>query len=294
MQNARMTDGSGIRVILAPYDAGQCGFRMGRGPEHLIENGLQEELRSRGCRINTVTMEPDNALPFEVTTAFELDRLVSEEVRAAVDVGEFPLVLSGNCNTAVGTIAGAGAEGLGVVWFDAHADFETPETTTTGFTDGMGLAITVGHCWSAMAASVPGFRPVPEGNVVLVGTRETSSAEQARLKDSDVTVVETNLIKREGLSEALGAAVDQLQARVERVYVHLDLDVLDPDTVGSANEFAVPGGLNREEFEEAIHTIRRRFDVTAAGIASYDPAFDNGGAVLRAGLAGAKALTTPI
>ena len=263
---------------------------MGGGPEHLFENGLEVELGSNRRGVNPVTVEPDKALPFEVATAFELDRLVSEEVRAATSAGEFPLALSGNCNTAVGTIAGTGAEGLGVVWFDAHADFETPETTTTGFTDGMGLAITVGHCWNAMAASVRGFRPVLEKNVVLVGTRETSPAEQTRLEGSEITVVGTDLIRREGLSEALGAALDTL--RVERVYVHLDLDILDPDEAAPANEFAVPGGLVRGELEAAIRMVRERFSVAAAGIASYDPAFDAGGAILRAGLASAQALTT--
>jgi len=281
-----------VRVILAPYDAGHRGVRMGRGPGHLLENGLAEELRSDGRGVHAVKVEPESVPPFEVAASFELDRLVSEETRTAVDAGEFPLVLSGNCNTAVGNIAGAGAEGLGIVWFDAHADFETPETTTTGFTDNMGLAITVGHCWSVMAAGVPGFHPVPEANVLLVGTREMSPAEWTRLEDSEVTVVGTNLIRRDGLSETLGVALDGLRARVERVYVHLDLDVLDPDEAGPANEFAVPGGLAREELEQAIRMVREGFDMVAAGIASYDPAFDAEGAVLHAGLASAKALTT--
>lgn len=286
-----MTGGSDIRVILAPYDSGHRGIRMGRGPEHLLGNGLQGYLRSNGREVKTVMVELDSAPPFEVAAAFDLDRLVSEEARAATEAGEFPLVLSGNCNTAVGTIAGAGAEGLGVIWFDAHADFETPETTTTGFTDGMGLAITTGKCWSAMAASVPGFHPVPEANVLLVGTRETSPAERKRLGDSEVTVVGTDPIRRKGLSETFGAAIEALRARVERVYVHLDLDVLDPNEAGPANEFAVPGGMNREELEGAIHMIHERFNVAAAGFASYDPAFDAEGVVLRAALACAKKLT---
>ncbi|MGI8860352.1 MAG: arginase family protein [Rubrobacteraceae bacterium] len=288
-----MMDGSSVRVILAPYDAGHRGIRMGSGPEHLLDNRLEEELRSNGREVKTVMVRPDGIPPFEVAVAFELDRLVSEEVRQAAEVGEFPLVLSGNCNTAVGTISGAGAEGLGVVGFDAHADFETPETTTTGFTDNMGLAITVGHCWNAMAASVPGFQPMPEANVLLVGTRDASQAERARLEGSEITVVGGALVRRKGLSETLGFALDTLRARVERIYVHLDLDVLDPGAVGPANEFAVPGGLVREDLEQAITMIRERFDVAAAGIASYDPTFDDEGEVLRAGLVGAKTLTAP-
>ena len=71
----------------------------------------------------------------------------------------FPLVLAGNCNAAVGVVAGLGP-GAAVLWCDAHADFNTPETTTGGFLDGMGLATVTGRCWTSMAARVPGFVPV--------------------------------------------------------------------------------------------------------------------------------------
>ncbi|MBA3389460.1 MAG: arginase family protein, partial [Rubrobacter sp.] len=98
-------------------------------------------------------------------------------------------------------------------------------------------------------------------------------------------------IRRKGLSETFGAAIEALRARVERVYVHLDLDVLDPDEADPANEFAVLGGLTLEELEEAINMIHKRFNVAAAGFASYDPTFDAEGVVLRAALACAKKLT---
>ncbi len=263
---------------------------MGRGPETLISNDLEEALRATGPGISTVTVNPDNVPPFEVSAAFELDRLVAEEVKAALDAGEFPLVLSGNCNTAVGTIAGAGSDDIGVIWLDAHPDFETPETTTTGFTDCMGLAIMAGHCWNAMAASIPGFRPVPEARMLLVGVREMSSAEQARLEGSGITIVDAAAINRDVLAEILDDALGSMRNRVEKVYVHLDLDVLDPESVGPANEFAVPGGLTRAEFETAISMIGDHFTVVAAGIASYDPAFDGDGAVAKAAVAGVLGL----
>src|SRR5215208_5665127 len=166
--------------------------------------------------------------PAEVPTAFELDRLVAEQVREAVAEGAFPLVLSGNCNTAVGTIAGLDAADLGVVWFDAHADFNTPETTTTGFTDGMGLAVAVGHCWKETARGVPGFTPVFERDVVLAGVRAMEPAEEERLAASDVSVVGADRIGLEGPG-ALEEALDRLEDRIGKVYVHLDLDVLDPE-----------------------------------------------------------------
>jgi arginase len=280
-----------VRTVLAPYDSGRRGLRMGAGPGHLWDNGLPQLLRSEDRpSLAFVDVVPEVDPPAEVAVAFELDHLVSEQVREAVAEGEFPLVLSGNCNTSVGTLAGAGPEGLGIVWFDAHADFNTPETTATGFTDGMGLAIAVGHCWKKMAEGVPGFLPVEEENAVLAGARAVEPPEEERLGASGVAVVGADRIRREGLP-VLAVALDGLRERVGRVYVHLDLDVLDPAEVGPANGFAPEGGLTAEDLETALGMVRERFSVAAAGIASYDPSFDADGRVLAAALACARILT---
>jgi arginase len=288
-----MEESSKVNVIAVPYDSGHRGLRMGAGPEHLLNNGLGEALRSAGLGPSFSTVRPEGDPPAEVATAFEIAGLVSARVREAASEGGFPLVLSGNCNASVGTLAGAGPEGIGIVWFDAHPDFNTPETTTTGFTDGMGLAVAVGHCWKTMAGAVPGFGPVPEANVVLAGTRDAQPAENERLAASDVAVVDADRLGRAGLP-ALTAALDDMRSRgVDRVYVHLDLDVLDAGTVGRANGFAPEGGLGAEELLAALGMVRDRFDVAAAGIASYDPSFDADGRVLRTALACAPMLAHP-
>jgi arginase len=261
----------GIRIVVVPYDSGHHGVRMGSGPDHLLNNGLPEALESAEQRVRSVTLHPDSDPPAEVATAFELDSLVSGEVRAVVEAGEFPLVLSGNCNTSVGTLSGVGTQGLGIVWFDAHADFNTPETTTTGFTDGMGLAIAVGHCWATMAKSVPNYSPVAEENVVLAGVREVEPSEQRRLAASNIAVTSADLVEEEGLG-SLAKALDGLRMRSGRVYVHLDLDVLDPVKAGRANEFAPDaGGLSSEDLEMALGLVRERFTVAAAGIVRPGP-----------------------
>ena len=283
-----MAEHPSVRTIITPYDSGHRGLRMGAGPDYLMEGGLPEKLRStERASLSFAHVLPEVDPPAEVATAFELNRLVAEQVREAVAGGEFPLVLSGNCNTAVGTIAD-----LGVVWFDAHADFNTPETTTTGFTDGMGLAVTVGHCWKGMTRGVPGFSAVAERDVVLAGVRAIEPAEEERLVASDVSVVGADRI---GLEKpgTLEVALDGLKSRVGRVYVHLDLDVLDPEKAGKANEFATAGGLSAEDLKTALGLVRERFAVAAAGIASYDPAFDSDGGVLAVALACARMLTAP-
>jgi arginase len=240
-----MEDHPDIRIIAVPYDSGHPALRMGAGPNHLLENGLGEGLQLGGRKPSVTTVRHEREPTAEVATAFELQCLVSGRVRRAVAHGEFPLVLSGNCNIAVGTLSGADPEGLGVVWFDAHGEFNTPETTTTGFIDGMGLAIAVGHCWKAMARGVPGFSAVPEENVVMVGVRNVDPAEQERLDASAIAVVGADRMEKQGLG-ALATALDALKFRVGRVYVHLDLDVLDSRKVGKANEFAAEGGPNAE------------------------------------------------
>jgi arginase len=281
-----------IRIIVVPYDSGHPDRRMGAGPKHLLDNGLVESVRPNGRGVSITTVRHESEPPAEVATAFELQALVSRQVRAAVDEGQLPLVLSGNCNTAaIGSLAGAGPEDLGIVWFDAHGEFNTPETTTTGFVDGMGLAIAVGHCWKEMVKGVPGFSPIPEQNVVMAWVREVDVAEQERFDASGVTVVGPDA-EGQGL-RAFEEALDGLRTRVGSVYVHLDLDVLDAVGVGKANEFATSEGMDVGQLEAALGMVRERFAVAAAGIASYDPSFDTDGRVLRAATAGARMLTRP-
>jgi arginase len=91
----------------------------------------------------------------------------------------------------------------------------------------------------------------------------------------------------------VAVALDALRVRVSRVYVHLDLDVLDAGMVGKANQFATKGGLSAEDLEAALGLVRERFAVAACGIASYDPTFDATVRVLRAAFACARRLALP-
>jgi len=283
-----------VAVIAVPYDSGHRALRMGAGPEHLLSNGMEEALAATGHGVSSEILEARSLFRTEITTTFELLEVVAQRVRAAAGSGDLPLVLSGNCIASVGAVAGLmnppQEEELGIVWFDGHADFNTPETTTSSSLDGMGLSVALGHCWVQMARTIPGFRPVREDNVVLVGGRGADSPEKVRLRDSGVSVVEEQRIREVGSTEALGAALDTVRARVGRVYVHVDLDVLDPTAVDPANEFAPEGGLTEEEVEEGIRVIRERLEVASATVASYDPSFDSKGRVLEAGIAFARAL----
>jgi arginase len=252
-----------VELILVPYSLGREGESMGAGPVALRADA-EELLRPRAVRRLSLAAAFEN----EIGACFDLNRQVAAAVEAAVGRGSLPVVMTGNCHTQQAVVAGLGADGLGLAWFDCHADFHTPETTASGFFDGTALAMTVGHCWAALCATVPGFAPVAEERVVLVGARDLEDGERARLARSAIAQV---------AAADVGAAL-----AADRVSLHLDLDVLDADAVGRANAFAAPGGLGAGELREAVEAIFARTRVEAVTISAYDPAHDAGGGVRRA------------
>jgi arginase len=212
----------------------------------------------------------------------ELNRLLAEQVRSAISNKMFPVVLAGNCNSCLGTLAGIDQSQLGILWFDAHGDFNTPETTISGFFDGMGLAMATGHCWRGLLETIPGFRPVPEANVIHIGARDLDPEEEKLLNRSEVKVIRPGK-EADSFRKNVEAGLDQLMDKVSRVYLHVDLDVLD---TGEAlpNHLAVPGGLSVETVEEIIEMTRKRFEVCAGAITSFDPSYDKDDEVLNAGI----------
>src|SRR5262249_50325204 len=137
-----------------------------------------------------VIIEPSGGRVAEIRTAFDLMRALAVAVRDARQRGFFPLVLAGNCNTCLGTVAGLGdGRGTAVLWFDAHGDFNTPETTTSAFLDGMALATLNGRCWSQLARTVPDFTPVSERTTCLVGARDLDPLEAEAISNSALHVL---------------------------------------------------------------------------------------------------------
>lgn len=268
-----------LRILAVPYDTALRNFRMGGGPDRLLRGGLVDALEAAGHTVDVERLDPDErSIPAEIGTAFELNRELAGRARAAVEAGAVPIVLSGNCISALGTLAGLSPTRCAVLWFDAHGDFNTPETTTGGFLDGMALATLTGRCWKQLAASVPGYRPVSESDVVLLGARSLDPLEERLLGQSEVTVLSPRQVRAE-----LPNQLSELSGRLKDVYVHLDLDVLDPGE-GRANALAPPDGLSLEELRAALERIRVEFRIRAVAVTAYDPSFDPDGHLVRAAI----------
>lgn len=257
-----------VHLIVVPYDSGRRGERMGAGPLRLLDAGLTDRLVQHGRAVRVVLIEQRPGVwPGEIRSAFDLAAQVAEAVAAARQGGAFPLVLSGNCGpAALGCVAGIGALHR-VLWFDAHGDFNTPDTTVGGFLDGMALATLTGRAWRQLSAAIPRFTPVPESSVTLIGARDLDPLELAALRGSEVQHVTAQDL-RPGLISVLHGCIDWPAA-----YLHFDLDVLD-SSIARINEYAAPDGLNVADAEWAISEIKRHTSVAAAALTALDPALD--------------------
>jgi arginase len=247
---------------------------MGLGPDYLLANGLLQVVRDFDPDAVVTSIECEEPFLTEIGSAFELHRKLAINV---VQSGGFPIVLSGNCNSAIGTVAGLLASDpkstLGVIWLDGHGDCNTPETFTGSFLDAMGLSTLTGRCWQAMCATIPGFCALPDQHVALVGGHGADKGALSILAESQITHVKSVDIERIGAA-AMGPAVDELRAHgVQRVYIHLDLDVIDA-AYARANTFAPVGGLLPDQLADAVCAVASRLPVAAIGMASYDPTTD--------------------
>jgi arginase len=281
---ARASEALSVALILVPYDSGRRGERLGAGPQRLLAAGLEQRIREAGHETVVHSAElPAVGWHAEIGAGFALARAVAELVGQALAERRIPLVLSGNCGpAALGVAAAVGSPA--VVWFDAHGDFNTPDTTVGGFLDGMSLATITGHCWRGLAASIPGFQPIPEAAVALVGARDLDPLEAERLLGSEIRRVAARDVRTQ-----LPPVLDQLAARGRPLYVHLDLDVLDPSE-GRVNPYVAPNGLTRAEVAWAIGQIGEAARPRAASITAYSPADDSDDRVCETALGLAVAL----
>jgi arginase len=216
---------------------------------------------------------PDLDLPFEpaevVTAEFPpggaWERLavlydaVARAVAADAGSGGRPVVLTGDCAISLGIMAGlqrAGAD-PGVVWFDAHGDVQTPETTTSGYLPGMPLRLLTGYRPELIATRL-GLRPVPEHRIVLVGARDLDPPEAAYLAGA--------AIRRR---EAVGLTTGVLTAAdlpAGPFYVHVDMDVIDGAGLPGLR-YPVPGGPDAAQLADALCMLLASGQVAALGLA---------------------------
>ena len=177
------------------------------------------------------------------------------QVDDALEAGRFPLLVAGDCSVALTTLAAVRRHrpDARVLWCDAHGDFNTPDTTASGFLGGMSLAGAVG-LWDAGL----GVEPFPADRVVMAGVRDLDAAERELLERSDVTVVGAGLDTLVAVQNALDRSP---------VYVHLDVDVLDPEHMPA--QFPVPGGLRPDKLYDLLEAVSDECEIVGVEVTAF-------------------------
>jgi arginase len=259
-----------IAIVEVPFHMGLQDVAVGRGPSQLVA-AMEDAPEVVHIRKRDRTAEGLDAV-------VDVNRQVRYAVREAVEAERLPLVLSGNCNACLGTLAGLEGRRTGIVWLDAHPDFHTPESSRSGFLDGMALAAAIGHCQEELRERIGFLAPVREEDVLLLGVRDIEDGERERLAASQVTVRAYGR-PLDDLPELLGAVA----GRVEAVYLHVDVDCLDAAESPGVN-YRGPGGFGVGETEQVLMMIAGRTPLAAAGLANYNPDRDIEGRTLSAAL----------
>jgi arginase len=270
-----------ICLIQVPYTMGDERQGASKGPQRLVQAGVDKLIAAKSLAVTVERLDRGEPFRDSGNASLVVSKRLARIVRQAIEANQFPLVLAGGCDVSKGVLSGFDHGQCGVVWFDAHGDFNTPETTISGYFDGMSLAVITGHCYRNYWAQIGNSTPIPETATLMLGVRDLDPAEREHLDHSCVQVVK----RREGKPQGnVAAALDTLAQRVAEVYLHFDMDALDPQVAPGVVFDPVPGGISLEDMEEAIRIVFARFRVRAATLAVYNPDRDHADKTLRAGL----------
>ena len=284
-----------IDIVCVPYQTDVARWGCAGGPRAFLDAGLMERLREKGHTVREpvwIELPRAERTRDTVTNLGNIARRTSMAVSAALkDGSDFVLVLEGDCTHALGPIGGlAQAIGSpGVVWFDAHGDMNTRETTTTGLWGGMPYAVALGWDLEDWRLAAGLETPVRPEAAALIGASDLDEAEIDALKRHPILRVDAGEMMEPGVAERVSAALRRRTSEAAAWYLHVDLDVAGPEEL--------PGGMTpapywppREHLLEAVRVTVQSVPVRAASIAVYNPSLDINGRGLRLGLDMAMAM----
>ncbi|RUL53522.1 MULTISPECIES: arginase [Lysinibacillus] len=276
---------SKISIIGVPSDYGQHRRGVDMGPSAIRYAGVVERLEELGYEIldeGDILLKRDKVNKHEDTQlknfkeVIEVSTQLSDKVQEVMTKGRFPLVLGGDHSIAIGTLAGLGTKykNLGVIWYDAHADMNTPETSPSGNIHGMPLAISFG-IGDDRLVNISGYGPkIKPENIIIIGARSVDPGERELIKKHGIKVYSMHEIDRMGMTKVIEETIEHLKKQnVDGVHLSLDLDGIDPIYTPGVGT-PVPGGITYRESHLAMEMLEEAGFITSAEFVEVNPILD--------------------
>jgi len=284
-----MESNARVAIIGIPVDLGANRRGVDMGPSALRLTGLADRVRKLGYEVQD-TGDVDVPLPEEspegdphkryAAAIAQVCAQVCDRVYQALREGRLPVSLGGDHSMAIGTLAGVArhfreaSARVGLLWFDAHGDMNTPESTNSGNVHGMALSHVLGM-GDPDLAGIGGFKPkVHYANTVLIGVRDLDEREKKLIADSGVAVFTMKDIDRHGASHVIDQAIEIASRGTRGIHVSFDMDSVDP---GVARGVGTPkkGGLTYREAHLCLEVVADSRRLTSMDLVEINPVLDN-------------------
>ncbi|MDX8367133.1 arginase [Cytobacillus sp. IB215665] len=275
-----------VSIIGVPMDLGQMRRGVDMGPSAIRYAGVTERLENLSYEIEDLgdieIGKPERANAIvenhklrNLKAVAEASERLADKVQGVIKEKRFPLVLGGDHSIAIGTLAGVAKSynNLGVIWYDAHGDLNTEETSPTGNIHGMPLATSMGIGHKTLT-EIAGYTPkVKPENIVIIGARSLDDGEKELIKEKGIKVYTMHEIDRLGMANVMEQAINYLKDRTDGVHLSLDLDGLDPhDAPGVGTP--VIGGISYRESHLAMEMLAEANIITSAEFVEVNPILD--------------------
>lgn len=277
-----------IKILGVPMDLGADRRGVDMGPSALRIAGLQHRLAQLGYAVEDAGNIPvnipevlriTNPRAKYVAEVAEVNRRLADRIEQILAEGAIPLVLGGDQSVSIGTIAGVAAyyrqrgEKIGLLWFDAHADMNTPETTPSGNIHGMPYAVSLGLGLPELT-DLKGFRPkLDPQHCVLIGVRDVDPLERENVRQSGITVFTMRELDELGMHAVMERAIEIASRGTAGFHVSLDMDFFDPSYAPGVGT-PVPGGATYREGHLAMELIADSQRLLSLEIVEVNPVLD--------------------
>lgn len=274
-----------LSIIGVPMDLGQTRRGVDMGPSAIRYAGVIERIENIGYSVedkgNIEIALAERVHSDENTNLKNLKAVADASERLAQTVSDvitnkrFPLVLGGDHSIAIGTLAGVSHhyKNLGVIWYDAHGDLNTADTSPSGNIHGMPLAASIGIGDDGLTR-IGGYTPkVKPENIVIIGARSLDEGEKELIKEKGIKVYTMHEIDRMGMTKVMEETILYLRDKTDGVHLSLDLDGLDPhDAPGVGTP--VIGGISYRESHLAMEMLAESQLITSAEFVEVNPILD--------------------